>query len=260
MDDRPIIGVATQTMQPIPGQLPLAWVMGQKYVRTLTAAGAIPWVIPLLPDDEPILRGIYDRLDGVFLAGGVDIDPTSYNEARHDKCGPSDRDRDRVEMQLVQWAAVDSKPVLGVCRGAQMLNVALGGSLYQDLAAEESAAIKHDYFPIPPANHTRDQLVHAVRIERGTKLRRIMGVDYAAVNSMHHQGIKTVAPGVTVNAVSPDGLVEGIEGANGRFALGLQWHPEELAETDGAMRAVFAAFVAAAREYRLQHAPASASP
>src|SRR6185503_15423032 len=119
----PIIGVPTQTLQSlggVPADLPPSWVMSQRYIRALTAAGALPWMIPLVGDDEETLRGIYEQLDGVFLPGGADIDPAGYGEERHPRCDNSDPPRDRVELALARWAMTDRKPILGVCRGLQL--------------------------------------------------------------------------------------------------------------------------------------------
>src|SRR5262245_13763089 len=118
-----------QTLEPIAGQLPLSWVMGQKYVRILTSLGAIPWIVPLLADDEQTLRCIYDQIDGVFLTGGVDVDPSNYHESRHPKCAQTDPARDWTETRLIRWSLADRRPIFGVCRGIQMLNVAVGGTL-----------------------------------------------------------------------------------------------------------------------------------
>jgi putative glutamine amidotransferase len=245
---RPVIGVATQTLEAIPGKLPLAWVMGQQYVRVLTAAGALPWIIPLLEGDEATLRAIYEQVDGVFLTGGVDVDPARYGEDRHPKCGPCDPARDWTELTLVRWATSDGKPVLGVCRGHQVINVACGGTLYQDVPDQHPQAIKHDFFP-SAEGYTRDRLVHPVRVVKGSRLETVLGAELVQVNSMHHQGIKTLAPGLAPSAYSPDGMVEGVEGSNGHFLLGVQWHPEELAENHPEMRRLFQAFIAAAGRY-----------
>ncbi len=165
MHRRPIIGIPTQTLQSlggIPAEFPPSWVMSQRYIVTLTASGALPWMIPLVGDDEETLRGIYDELDGVFLPGGADIDPPSYGEERHPLCDRTDSARDHVELMLIRWAMADRKPVLGVCRGIQLINLAAGGTLYQDLADQYKGAIKHDYFPFggafmapPPAERRR---------------------------------------------------------------------------------------------------------
>ena len=242
---RPLIGIATQTLDPVPGKLPLAWVMGQRYVRSLTAAGAVPWLIPLLPDDEPTLRDIYGRLDGLFLTGGVDIDPSQYGEPRHERCDRSDPARDWTEIALIRWALADHKPILGVCRGIQVINVACGGSLYQHLGEQLHEGIKHDYFP-SPNQYSRDYLAHPVSVSRDTRLGRLLGEASVQVNSMHHQGIKKLAPGLRPSAFAPDGLIEGVEGGNGAYLVAVQWHPEELAEAHAPHRRLFTDFVAAA--------------
>jgi putative glutamine amidotransferase len=249
LERRPVIGIATQTLEAIPGQLPACWVMGQKYVRTLTAAGGVPWVIPLQAGDEATLRATYEGLDGVFLTGGVDVDPSQYHETRHRLCGRSDPPRDWTELRLVRWAIEDHKPILGVCRGIQIVNVACGGTLYQDLNFEYPRPIRHDYFPSVEDGFTRDMIAHTIAIKPDTRLARILANDQAEVNSMHHQGIKDLAPGLVISAQAPDGVVEAAEGANGQFLVAVQWHPEELAESQPGMRRLFEAFIAAAREF-----------
>jgi putative glutamine amidotransferase len=247
MSSRPIIGITTQTLEPIPGELPRCWVMSQRYVDVLTSVGAVPWVIPLTRDMST-LRAIYDRLDGVFLPGGVDVDPEHYSEARLPVCGVTDADRDRVEVALVQWAMAERKPVLAVCRGVQVLNVAAGGTLHQDLVDWCDAAIKHDYWPSDGLQ--RDDLVHDVRVEPGTQLAAIMGAGMSTVNSMHHQGIKKLAPSLVANAFAPDGLIEGVEGRDEGYVLGVQWHPEELVENAPAARRLFESFIEAAAAHQ----------
>jgi putative glutamine amidotransferase len=245
MASRPIIGVPTQTLEEIPGELPRCWVMSQQYVRVLVQAGAVPWIIPLLRNDGSTLRAIYDRVDGVFLPGGVDLDPASYQEAPTALCGRTDIDRDEVELTLTRWAMADRKPLLAVCRGVQVVNVAAGGTVHQDLATEMPGSIKHDYFP-SQGPYSRDLLVHDVRIPEDTRLGQVLGTSSIRVNSMHHQGINRVAEGLRPNAFAPDGLIEGLESPNGHFLLGVQWHPESLVERDPTMRRLFAAFVEAA--------------
>jgi putative glutamine amidotransferase len=251
MSVRPIIGITTQTLEPIPGELPRCWVMSQRYVDVLTSVGALPWVIPLT-HDMATLRAVYDQLDGVFLPGGVDMDPDQYSESRLPVCGVTDADRDRVEVALVQWAMAERKPVLAVCRGVQVLNVAAGGTLYQDLAEWCDAAIKHDYWPNEVKQ--RQDLVHDVMIEEGTQLGAIVGAGTATVNSMHHQGIKKLAPGLVVNAYAPDGLIEGVEGREDGYLMGVQWHPEELVELDPAARRLFESFIEAAAAHKTEAA------
>jgi putative glutamine amidotransferase len=246
---RPVIGVAMQCLEAVPGKLPACWVMGQRYVRTLSDAGAVPWLIPPLPGDLDTLRAVYDRLDGLFLTGGVDIDPAHYNEARHERCDRGDADRDWAELTLIRWAVAEGKPLFGVCRGIQALNVALGGTLYQHVPEQYPRALKHDCFPTPEPGgpYTRDYLAHPVRVEAGSRLAWLLGERELPVNSMHHQGLKGLAPTLAAVAVAPDGLIEGVERADGPFCVGVQWHPEELAASQPPMRRLFTEFVAAAR-------------
>jgi putative glutamine amidotransferase len=248
MNKRPIIGIPMQTLEAIPDELPRCWVMSQRYVYVLVSVRAVPWIIPLL-DDEATLRSIYDHLDGVFLPGGVDMDPATYGEERVPGSGRVDPERDRTELTLVRWAAAERKPVLGVCRGVQVMNVAFGGTLYQDIAAQRDGSIKHDYFPTG-GRYTRDQLVHDVRVVEGTQLAAALGATQLAVNSMHHQGIKELAPGLVVSALAPDGLIEGVEAASGQYLIGVQWHPESLVDADPRMRRLFATFIEAACSFR----------
>src|SRR5262245_26136674 len=134
MMPRPVIGIAMQTQQPVAGKTPLCWIMGQRYIRALTQVGAVPWLIPLVWEEDATLRAIYEQLDGLFLTGGIDVDPQNYHEPRlPELVKDTDLARDRVEMRMIQWAVAEGKPVLGVCRGVQVINVALGGSLYQDV-------------------------------------------------------------------------------------------------------------------------------
>jgi putative glutamine amidotransferase len=245
MADRPIIGITTQTLEAIPDQLPRCWVMSQRYVHVLSGAGAIPWVIPLLEHDEATLRGIYESLAGLFLPGGVDIDPAAYGEERGAACGRTDPARDWTELLLTRWALGDRKPVLAVCRGAQLLNVAVGGTLYQDVGSQHPAAIKHDQFPT--GGRRRDDVSHDVRIAPESRLGRLLETEILPVNSMHHQGIARLAPGLTAVATAADGLIEGVEVADDRFVLGVQWHPEDLVDVDPRMRRLFDAFIGAAR-------------
>ena len=212
---------------------------------SLTTLGALSWVIPLLDGDLDTIRGIYEQLDGVFLPGGVDMDPDNYGETPSAWCGRLDKPRDQVEMALARWALADHKPILGVCRGIQVMNVAAGGTLYQDVQAQRDGAIKHDYYPYT-GKYTRDQLIHDVQIEPDSRLGRLLGEPNFMVNSMHHQGIRTLAPGFIPSGHAPDGLIESIESPNGQFAVGVQWHPEEFVTRDPATRRLFMAFLDAA--------------
>ena len=250
MSYRPTIGIPTQTLHAIdgiPAGLPQSWVMNQRYYYAATAAGAVPWMVPLLADDLVTIRAIYDRLDGVFLAGGVDLDPATYGARPHPKLGNVDPARDTVELALARWALEDDKPLLGLCRGLQVINVAQGGSLHQDLEAECPELIKHDYFP--NAGFGRDHLAHDVEVLSGSRLARALDCGTVAVNSMHHQGIKELGADLVATAYAPDGLVEAIELADRRFVVGVQWHPEVLEDRDPRTRQLFRDFVEAAAQF-----------
>ena len=245
MSRRPVIGIATQTLDAVPGELPACWVMGQRYVNVLRTVGAVPWLIPAVPDDPDTLRQIYDRLDGIFLTGGVDVDPSRYGETQQSYCGRTDPPRDEVEIQLIRWALADRRPILAVCRGIQIVNVALGGSLFQDVAVQVPHALKHDYFPTKD-HPARDYLAHPIEVKRGTRMAELLGSNSVTVNSMHHQAIKDLAPSLVPSAFAPDGLIEGVEASDDRYLVGVQWHPEELADRDPAMRRLFTSFVSGA--------------
>lgn len=242
----PIIGIVMQHQDAIPGQSVPAWNIGAKYVRVLAAAGATPWLIPLLPESEATLRAIYERLDGLFLMGGADVDPAAYGEAKLPCCQETDPPRDATETRLIRWAMEDRKVLFGVCRGIQMLNVALGGDLYQDLREQRPGALRHDYFS-STGQFSRNYLSHPVRVESGSRLAEVLGSTELPVNSMHHQGIRRLAPSLRATTFAPDGLIEGVEGTTDQYLVGVQWHPEELTETDEPSRRLFAAFVDAAR-------------
>jgi putative glutamine amidotransferase len=245
---RPLIGVPTQTLQAIdgiPAGLPHSWVMNERYLAVLASVGAAPVLLPLLDAEPDVLRAIYERLDGLFLAGGVDIDPVSYGAERHEATGRTDAARDAVELTLTRWALRDGKPILGVCRGLQVLNVARGGTLLQDTTHLHRNTIKHDYFPTQ--GFARDHLAHDVKPRAGSRVAEIFGEVPFAVNSMHHQGIEALANGFVATGHAADGLIEALETEGEEWVVGVQWHPESLIERDEATRKLFEEFVEAAR-------------
>lgn len=201
-----------------------------KYMESLARAGAgMRWVE--LNDPE---QAVQDALtcDGLLLPGGGDMDPKFYGQARIPACGEPNLLRDAAEPLLLRAFLAADKPVLGICRGIQVMNAVLGGDLYQDIKPFEH---------LPHNGHWAK--VHTVTVRRGTLLSRILGQDTVLVNSQHHQAVDRVAPGFTLAALSEDGIVEAIEKPDARFCLGVQWHPEWLSNADPAMQGLFDAFV-----------------
>jgi len=244
---RPTIGITTQTLQAIDGippALPASVVMNQRYYAAVAAAGGAPVLIPLLEDTE-VLRATYDSCDGILIPGGVDMDPATYGEAPHEKLGRIDPARDRVELQVTRWAIEDRKPLLGLCRGLQVINVATGGTLFQDIDSQLEGAIRHDFFPT--YGFEREHLSHDVAVLPSTRLRSLVDFDQLPVNSMHHQGVKRLGAGLVACAHSSDGLIEAAESANGQWMVGVQWHPEVFESDDPLTRGLFRGFVDASR-------------
>lgn len=233
----PLIGVTTSRMQTKYG-FP-AHAVAEKYVQALANAGAAPLLIPLSLADEH-LEAILTRLDGILFTGGGDIHPTRYGAPEDGLSNSVDRDRDRVELFLLQRVVERALPFLGICRGFQLVNVGLGGTLYADILTQRPGASRHDYFPGFP----RELLSHPVSMLPGSRLRAILGADEAEVNSLHHQGLKDLAPGLIASAKAPDGLVEGLEVIDYPFGVAVQWHPEWLQAYEP-MRNLFKVFVEA---------------
>jgi putative glutamine amidotransferase len=219
------------------------------YVDAVTAAGGAPLLIPLgLAED--ILSSLLDLVDGLVLTGGGDIAGDQYHSEHTEYILDVDDDRDRTEIFLAREALSRHKPLLGICRGHQLLNVALGGTLYEDVLSLMPGAIKHEYYNVMP----REYLAHTVAITAGSRLATTTGLTHAQVNSLHHQGIRDLAPRLKAVAHAPDGLIEGVEVMDYPFAIGVQWHPENLYPTDPAMLALFRGLVSEAEGAQLAHA------
>jgi len=250
-EEAPVVGITTQhthAIQGVPDTVPESYAMTKRFVRAPTRAGALPWIIPLLDPDRDTLRAVYERLDGIFLPGGADIDPAAYGGDPGEDAPATDPDRDRVELELTRWAREEGKPLLGVCRGMQAMNVEAGGTLYPDLRRQRPDSLRHDW--LPRDGYGRDHLAHPVRVERNSVLARILGEESVRVNSLHHQGIRDVGEGLRPVARAPDGLIEGLEVPDHPFFVGVQWHPEELARGHPAMERLFRRFVEAAARFR----------
>jgi putative glutamine amidotransferase len=213
------------------------------YLRALEAAGGIPALIHLTRDDE-VIDAHYVRCDAILFAGGEDVGPTHYGATPHPKLGPTNPGQDEVEIGLARRAVADGKPVLGICRGIQLLNVALGGTLYQDIPSEIAGALDHS-----ESTEQRDMshLAHPIALAEDSWLAGRLDATELLVNTLHHQALRDIAPGLRVIARAPDGVVEAIEGAGESFVLGVQCHPEELWErADARWSRVFDGFVAQA--------------
>ena len=209
----------------------------QNYCAAIRRAGGLPVALPHAPDDT---AAYLDRIDGLVVTGGAfDVDPALFGDnSRHETVVLKEQ-RTEYELGVTRGACERDMPVLGICGGQQLLNVVLGGTLVQHIPDEIAGALAHEQ-PNP-----RDEPGHSVRIERGTMLHGIVGVDELAVNSAHHQAVRDVAGHAVVNAVASDDVIEGIEDPQRRFCLGVQWHPE-FAISEGDTR-IFDAFVAACR-------------
>lgn len=206
-----------------------------EYARAVEKAGGVPL---LLAPGSPA-KAVLDRLDGLLLSGGSDIDPTLYGQAPH-PTSQWKRERDDFELALTHGALERDVPVLAICRGQQVLNVAAGGTLVQDIPSQQPHAGPHY-----PKGVDRWHIAHEVDVLPGTRLREILGQDVLAVNSFHHQAVDALAPGLRLAARGRDGIVEAIESPNHRFVIGVQWHPEAMWNREPDHQELFRGFIAA---------------
>ena len=214
----------------------------EDYIASVEQAGARARVLEV--SESP--RKVLSEVDGVLLTGGGDVDPLFYREERHPSVEDAEPGRDEFELDLARRALAADLPLLAICRGAQVLNVAAGGTLVQDIPSRLASRIRHS------VQEPKNALSHEIAIAPGSRLEQVLGphVERARacrVNSRHHQSVGRIGEGFTVSAAAPDGVVEGIEAANARFCVGVQWHPENFWAT-GEFRGLFEAFVSAARE------------
>ena len=240
MSRPPLIGLPTLAIPP--GPKPPRYGINQSYVRALVAARCAPVLIPLLDDDER-LRAIYERLDGIVFPGGADIAPGEYHEEPIADLNVVEAPRDRTELTLARWAFADDLPTLGICRGQQVLNVALGGSLWQDLRYQGVTDVEHS----DADGRVRSALIHRVRLDPDSRLAQLIDETDIEVNSLHHQAVKTVAPQLRVTGQSDDGVIEALESPERRFMIAVQWHPEEIDDL-GWVRRLFQGFAKAAQK------------
>jgi putative glutamine amidotransferase len=231
----PVIGITLGD-----GDEPGMHAMREDYVRSVEQVGGIPLVLPpVRPEDVP---AILDRLDGVVLSGGVDVDPELYGQIPHPKLGRVNRRRDDFELALTREALRRDVPILAICRGHQVLNVATGGTLVQDIASTIEGAMRHE------GKGPRSRHSHQVEVSAGSRLREILGQGLVPVNSIHHQAVARLGEGLVASARCPDdGVVEGLEMPGRRFVVGVQWHPETFWNRSGSFESLFRAQAEACR-------------
>jgi len=238
MSGSPLIGVSTSITV---GKHPERAYVNSTYLHAVQQAGGVPVALPpqlSAASLERLTRG----LDGLLLTGGGDMDPGLFGEEPHSTLYDVAPARDTVETAAVRIALERRLPILAICRGIQVLNVALGGSLYQDVGTDPATEIRHSQ------EAPRDQPTHKVKVQAGSRLAQTLGADEIEVNSMHHQAVKAVGAGLVAVAWAPDQIIEGLELTDpSRFVLGVQWHPEELCGHSEPARCLFAALVSSAR-------------
>ena len=213
----------------------------QNYVNVVQKAGGIPILLPAV-DDKEVIRGMVAGIDGLLVAGGPDVGANCYGEEPHQHIGGVSPLMDVFEIQLVNAANDLGIPVLGICRGQQILNVVLGGTLYQDIYSQRDNCIQHRQ------QAPRPYLAHSIKIEKNSRLAEILGTELR-VNTFHHQAVKDIAPGLKVVAYAPDGIIEAIESEDkDRFFIGVQWHPEGMWDSEYNYDSLFEAFINASRK------------
>lgn len=241
---RPNIGITPDVSLPTPETPHPRYELKVAYADAVMRAGGLPFVLPY-SDEAQVIESYLDRISGLIVTGGAfDIPPEAYGEVARDGLGVLKPGRTTFESELLRGALRRKIPVLGVCGGMQLLNVVLGGTLFQDIHREVANAREHEQ------KHDRSQPHHPVEVKDGTLLAELTGRGQLMVNSTHHQAARKVSDDVLVSAVAPDGVVEAIEARNYPFALGVQWHPELLIHSVPAHLGIYRGFVGKARESR----------
>ena len=235
---RPLIGIPCHADYRAGSRRPI-YCNNRTYVHALEHAGAVPILIPLL-DDPQALDSLLPRLDGLLLSGGGDVEPHRYGENPSAKLEMLDPKLDEIELALASWALEEDIPTLGVCRGMQLLNVATGGTLYQDLSGQHPSAITHCNREQP-----RNYLTHQVFLEPDSLIASVLGTREFPANSLHHQAVKTPGKDVRISGHAADGVAEALEIPGYRFMLAVQCHPEEIYSEVAACARLFQAFVQA---------------
>ena len=233
---RPLIGIPCQADYREGSGRPI-YCNNRSYVHAIEHAGGVPVLIPMV-NDLGTLHTLLERLDGILFSGGTDIQPVHYGEDPHPLLGKVDKQLDELELTMARWALAENIPTLGVCRGMQLVNVALGGTLYQDVDALASPTIKHSTRELP-----RNTLIHSIHIEEGSKMEEIFGTREIRVNSLHHQAVKEPGRGVRISGRAEDGIAELLEVPEKHFVAAAQGHPEEIYMLEPVWANLFSAFV-----------------
>lgn len=238
--DRPVIGIVGNLLIAEGGMFPgmERSYVNHDYVRAVALSGAVPMLLPPLSGADGVKEQL-ERVDGLLLSGGHDVDPLLYGEEPAPELGFILPEVDEYQLAVIRLGVRLGKPMLGICRGAQLLNVAFGGTLYQDIP-QETGRVKHwQKSPRHVGGHT-------VQVASGSLLAHIFGKEAVLTNSFHHQAVKDIAPGFAISARAADGVIEGIERTGDAFVVGVQWHPEMMAEEHADMLALFRALAVAA--------------
>lgn len=214
----------------------------ENYSIAVAGEQGVPVILAKV-EDEALIKKQIDNIDGLLLSGGDDIEPSFFGESPHQKMGDIEPGRDLYELKLIEYALEAGKPILGICRGAQILNVQQGGTLYQDIYSQHGdSTMKHSQ------GAAKDYLSHKVTVTEGTKLYEILGETEIRTNSFHHQANKHPAESLQISAKAEDGIIEAVESAEHDFVIGVQWHPEGTYLVDESSKKIFRAFIKAAAE------------
>jgi putative glutamine amidotransferase len=240
--DSPIIGITGYADRSARPPNIAIFALASTYVRAVTMGGGTPVIIPPYLEGSA-LRSAFGGIDGLILSGGGDIHPSSFGEADCGLLWRIDRKRDHAELSLARWALREGLPTLAICRGIQALNVAAGGSLIQDIPTQVPNALTHSSI----AGRAVAEIAHTVHVDAGSRLADLIGPGDVGVNSAHHQSVKAVGNGLVVVAQAPDGVIEALEAPARPFCIGIQWHPEVVAESAPIMRRLFEGLVKAAQ-------------
>jgi len=243
---RPNIGITPDVTTPTAEAPQARYELKTSYAEAVLRGGGLPLLLPY-SDDAHVIDAYLDRVSGVVISGGAfDVPPELYGETAREGMGPTKPVRTTFELAVLKAALFRRLPVLGICGGMQLINVAYGGTLIQDLKLELPTAAPHQQ------QHDRAQPLHPVEVREGSLLAECVGKGQLMVNSTHHQAVKTVGNGLQPSAVAPDGVIEGVESKDGNFVVGVQWHPEQMIDSVPPHLGIYKTFVNRARDRR-QH-------